>query len=734
MFALAVAFFVIGPRSASAQVGVVGHTGEFELTDAVQLDRADNATLASLERAKAHLADRQWTEAVETFRQVMENANHMLLGVTPQRYVSVRDYCSLQLAAMPHEPLSLYRSRVDPLARKWYEEGVATLNRVPLVNVVEHAFASSWADKAMLALGELALESGDYASARWYWERILPASPPAGTPRTWPAYPDTKLDLAAVRARLVLVSILEGSAARAREELAQFVRLHPNARGRLGGQDAKYSETLELLLADSDSWAKPSPTHDWPTFAANAQRNPPPAEPCDVNQVEWRLPIRTVEPTSKPVPRVGTAPRKPDDPASLLSYYPIVVGGLVLVCNRAEILAVDLATGKPPWGSSSAAIYRDQFDDSIAWSADPLEMLGASRHTLTVHDGRLYARMGNPATGRPQVAAAPVQPGALVFLDLDGQGRLLRKIMPEEGWAFEGSPLADGPNVYVAMRRNDIRPQAHVACFDAQSGTLRWRRFVCAAENPARGMLYQRTHNLLTLHHDTLYYNTNLGAVAAISAHDGQIQWVSLYPRARHGDLFHLAPHWQRDLTPCLYNRGTLLVAPADSPRIFAFDAANGQIVWHTGTEASDAVHLLGVVDDRLVASGDRLYWIELAGPSPGKVIRRWPDSNERMGFGRGVLSTDKLYWPARDRIYVFDARTAEPRRVIDLAPYRTTGGNLLIASGRLLIATAKELVALGQGGKPKAESGINEPLAAYQPASQSVLHPLPASGIPLFP
>ncbi len=31
-------------------------------------------------------------------------------------------------------------------------------------------------------------------------------------------------------------------------------------------------------------------------------------------------------------------------------------------------------------------------------------------------------------------------------------------------------------------------------------------------------------------------------------------------------------------MNPCVLDRGTLLVAPADSPHIFAFDAATGQM------------------------------------------------------------------------------------------------------------------------------------------------------------
>ena len=85
-----------------------------------------------------------------------------------------------------------------------------------------------------------------------------------------------------------------------------------------------------------------------------------------------------------------------------------------------------------------------------------------------------------------------------------------------------------------------------------------------------------------------------------------------------------------RDLNPCLFDHGRLYVAPADSPRVYAFDAATGQILWPgrrseraTGNPVQDplddVVHLLGVRGDCLIASGYRLYWINLNGPRAGK-------------------------------------------------------------------------------------------------------------------
>ena len=684
------------PRLVRAQLGSLVPGSQFELSDTVQLDRADGMILSHLERVKACLADRQWDEAVDTLRQVMENSEGKLLAVTDSRLVSLSDSCQMQLAALPSEARKLYRSRVDPVARKWYEDGIAQRSHRLLDNVIHQAFASSWGDKALMALGEMALESGDFRTARWHWERILPAEPPPGIANTWPGYPDTTLDPAAIRMRLVLVSILEGSSRRAREELTEFIRLHPGARGWLGGREVPYAAALAELLAQSTQWPAPKPDPDWPTFAGNASRNKTAPDIVDAGSIAWRIPLpRIIQPSATGVRPVTVA----EDSTAPLSYHPLAVGERVFVNDQREILAIRATSGRPAWGDAGSAIYREQLEGAAGAFANPPDTLGTPRFTMTIRDNRLYARMGSAVTSQPQQASSPTAAGSLVCLDLEAEGKLVWKAVPDEGWAFEGAPLVEGGRVYVAMRRSDIRPQAHVACFDAPTGRLRWRRFVCGAETPARGMLYQCTHGLLTLDGDTIYYNTNLGAIAALSADEGRLLWVSLYPRDRRGDLLRLALHWQRDLNPCLVHQGTLLVAPADSPRLFSLDAATGQILWQSGTELDDVVHLLGVAGDQLIASGRKLYWIALDGPQRGRFSHVWPDGQEKPGYGRGLLTSSGVLWPNRSKIYVFDPQTARPKKVIDLAPLGLCGGNLLVVDGRLLVATSTELIALGQGG-----------------------------------
>ncbi len=671
-------------RGQAVRVDVLQATtpgSRFELDPTVQLDRVGGTVPAQLERFKAYLADRQWEEAIRTLREVTESSEEKLFGVTERRFVNLRQYGHLLLATLPEEGLRFYRGLVDPSAESWFREGIAKRDRRLLENVTQRAFASSWGDDALMALGEMALESGDYAAARSYFARIVPSEAPPDMPPTRPGYPDTDLDPAAVRARLVLVSILEGSTARANEELVEFTRLHPEAKGPFGGRTVNYAQALGVLIAESAAWP-PRPTgSDWPTFAGSPTRQKIAPEMIDVAAVAWRLPLH------------GDRDKEEAGP----SFHPVISGHLVLVNNLSEILAVDVATGKPAWGEAGAVIYRAPRETLAERFRSPFNALGTPQSTLTVFRDVLCARMGNTLTGRPQQPLRTLPHGYLVCLDLASQGRLVcDPIRPEEGWAFEGTPISDGVNLYVAMRRNEMRPQAHVACFDIQTGRRRWRRLICGAETPARATYYQHTHNLLTLHRQTLYYNTNLGAVAALSIPDGQVKWVSLYPRAQSVDPANLAPHWRRELTPCLYIRGMLLVAPADSPRIFAFDAVPGQPLWKSGAEVEDAVYLLGATETHLIAAGGRIYWIALQAEKAGRVTSFWPVGPEKPGYGRGLAAGRSVLFPTRDKIHVFDQRTAQPLKTIDLAPRGVTGGNLLIAGNRLLIATDSELVALG--------------------------------------
>ena len=96
----------------------------------------------------------------------MENPGGKVFAIAESRCVNLADYCQAQIASLPTPALQLYQQRVDPLAQKWYEEGIAQRDLGRLTAIVSQMFCSSWGDEALLALGDLAFGAGQHDAAR----------------------------------------------------------------------------------------------------------------------------------------------------------------------------------------------------------------------------------------------------------------------------------------------------------------------------------------------------------------------------------------------------------------------------------------------------------------------------------------------------------------------------------------------------------------------------------------
>jgi len=737
-----------------------------EISLAVQLDNADNVARSHLERVDRFLEAGGWDEAIETLRRVMDTSGQRLMPVPVHssesasgfhRHITLRNYCQMLLVALhttAPEALELYRNRVDPLAERLYQRAVKDGDEESLRRIVNLYFASSWGDDALLKLGEMELGRGNFTQARAAWERISPAlrthrhearglAAPQGRPlwlalrgveldEAWPtlevmlndasgtlgwlAFPDTDMDVADVRARLALVSILEGATSRATLELAVLERLHPDAEGVIGGRQGLYIDLLRNLLEKSRSWSAPRQPHGWMTFGGAPTRGRAADHEVDVAM----RPIWTV-PLPARIVRYGK-----DDPlakhqrigesqAGLLSYHPLIAGDTVLVCTGEairDIHALDLHTGQSLWPREVETNLDEPAGHSWLRLLASQRHYGVPRYTMTAHQNMLFAKLGPYATTIPQSDRHDaVLPGHLVALDLHAQKKRLFEIrlsQEEWGteWAFEGPPLIADADIYVAMRRRDnMRAQIHVVCFRMKTNRaeFRWGRWIASSETIGQGRAVEYTHNLLALDQGVLYVNTNQGAVAAVRAQDGEILWITRYSRV---PMYNKKPrqsdaHVFRDLNPCLVHKDIVVVAPQDCDQVFALDAATGMALWNTGPQhAVDVVHLLGIAHDRLIASGHRVYWIDLYS---GRITNSFPTrvQEDLRGYGRGIIAGSTVYWPTRDEIYVFDARTMRMKRQpVNLAAIGMTGGNLLVADGVLLVAAADKLAAFNAYGR----------------------------------
>ncbi|TXT34277.1 MAG: Uncharacterized protein FD138_1696, partial [Planctomycetota bacterium] len=144
----------------------------------LDLDSAVTKRLASIED---FLAEKQWDAVATLLRQTQAEKPDKLVAIAPGWYVSVARFCQCQTALLPPPALASYRRQMDATAKKWLEDAERftefdpSRQRAAWLRIVRQAFASSSGDEALNRLAEQSFERADYATARTYWEMLLPA-------------------------------------------------------------------------------------------------------------------------------------------------------------------------------------------------------------------------------------------------------------------------------------------------------------------------------------------------------------------------------------------------------------------------------------------------------------------------------------------------------------------------------------------------------------------------------
>lgn len=697
--------------------------------------------LNQLRNAANHAREKQWSEAVDLYQRVIDRYAGNVIKVprdqpgadpteTSQLYVDARRYCHRLIASLPAEARAAYRNRMDQIAGPWYREGAARRDSRLLLRVVDQAFCSDWGDNALELLGDLAFQEGRFAEALGYYSQLVPDHPDD------PAlliHPDPDLDLARVAAKRWLCRAGMGHPPD-RTDLDAFARAYPGAGGSLAGRKGPYAQILAQAVA-SDRLQPPSdPDGRWPTFAGSPERTRVVTGPIDVGQVQWRVDLEKVSSTRASSTRIPgmSGSGLPVRPEQLLAFHPIVLGDQVIICDGSRVTAYNL--GDRPSDSDGG----DARPVSPAWRHDSENGTGLvhatrtsgviPRYTLTASGHRIYARMGQSSTPIMRFRGPrQFEPGtsSIIALDWSSQGKLLwekraidlnlpdRPGLPNRSLNFEGTPVADGRNVYAAATDRGQETMLYVVCLDAETGEPCWvRRVGWAQPDPDQLMggfnIVMNAvaspgdfrHQLLTLDGSRIYYQTNLGAVVALDAETGTTQWVASYPRQ---DASRMGQSTERDLNPAVVHEGRVLVAPADADSILAFDAATGRLLWKTEPIADDIklAHVLGVAKGHLVVTGDRVVLLDVA---TGKVAGSWPDAPNRSheGYGRGLLAGDLIYWPTKTQIEVLNQQNAlRAAPPIELQKvYGTHGGNLAAGDGYLIVAQEDGLVVFCQNSR----------------------------------
>ncbi len=639
-------------------------------------------------RAADKLADeKQFAEAADEYARVLDEAGGDLVPLDDRLSLRARWLVHQRLAALPPDLLRAYRNRVDNQAKKWLDLGLAARDVRPLRRAVEEAFCSRHAEPALELLGDLALERGEFPEAERWWrllarpasEAARPAPAPPwtkadGSPDLDLVFPDPQGDVARYRAKQIVARLFAGERAAAAKELASFRGLHAKAQGSLAGRKGNYADLLQAL-ADRPPVVPPAAADEWPTFAGDgSHQRLLPAEPADPNRL---IRLRGDGPAWRFRPRH-------------VPCYPVIAGNHVLVADARGVTAYDIDTGRArDWDLARDGKARD-----VAPSSEE------ARPTLTVADGRVYARLGAEAPG-PERKPGDLE-SYLVCLELSGDGpRAVWVRKAGDGDAasgprlYEGAPLVRDGLLYVAVTRfagNQAVTAVECHAADRDGAAPLWSQDVVAARDESPREARPR-HLLLTAAGPNVVCGTHSGAVVALDALTGRRAWAARYPsgaQTRPGGA--RVPH---DLVPCLYDGVRVYAAPSDCDDLLCLDPMTGRLLWRR--EGVEVLHLLGVVGGRvLVTTRTGLRALSAGdGSDAGGWVKPDVILND-VGLpsaGRGFLAGDLVFWPTVDGVKVLRQEDGnEPEDLIRLQRDVLPPGNLAYAEGILAVCAAKEL------------------------------------------
>lgn len=680
----------------------------------VEIDSSATKQIAAL---RDNLRAGQYGEGVDLLLKLVETRSEKFVELTPGRYVTPRTMAEILAMNLPPEGLRRYREQVDPLARRILEQaGEDQRNDVEVwQRVLRQGYASSLADEAIHRLAQYAWGRGEIATARSRWEMLIPARRKEGEetlPTTF-AYPDTDLDLAEIRAKLILCSVLLHDFARAELELNAYRTMHPETQGELAGAKGKWIDLLERFLTEGKSWEGIPGGSPELTFAGNVTRNGIVPDFDDILPAVWSIPITGYLPLLK-----GRRPASLE--AMRPAAFPLIDGEQIYWSDDESVYACKQTDGRPLWGGENVdqlqpyRIYQapiserpvpsgEVIEDAAAFRGlveeeQPKSVAGLPVFSLTAADGYLFARLRTRSSPL-DLSYGQGEPSRLVCLDVgQGEGKLVWELEGTDWkeddivWRFEGTPIAHAGKLYVGLNSTNGKRNSAIAALDASTGERLWIRRLGELQGVGFSLNERLSRGLIAMGEGVLYFETGGGGLAAVDLETGEPRWVIQLPvtrENRNGSLAELL--WDRPAIP-VWDRGVVYVLGSDGKSLSAVDAASGLIIWYRDL-GKQAQWILGCQGNRVIVSGERLWGLDR---QDGRV--HWQVGSqdvELQGYGRGLLSGREIYWPLREEILVVDQKEGRLLGRIPISPNSgMLGGHLTSETGVLLITQSDRMTA----------------------------------------
>lgn len=336
---------------------------------------------------------------------------------------------------------------------------------------------------------------------------------------------------------------------------------------------------------------------------------------------------------------------------------PLLAESAVFLQNGRRLTIIDRATGRLSAQSGAAEkLYGIEYGPQVQHSV----VSGGGRAFITLPDAEpVYDHKINAVVSLPtqDLHAFDTGTGKLLWRAKEASAGREPGIRPEE--SFPALPCAAGDSLYAPVVAFKGLFSMSVARLAAADGVPRWRTFLCSGQQEMNYFgrpVREAVPSAPVLASGRLFVCTNLGAVAALDPGTGDPLWIFQYDQIPQKNqetrMFNIEPRlsgWKA--TPPISLGRTLLVAPTDSPYLYALDAATGKMLWrHEGQGAN------GFQVD--AASGVVFVWGRERGTglSAADGTLKWRSVLRARSVHPGNASGGRFYLMADGRLTGFDA------------------------------------------------------------------------------
>ncbi|MFO7899905.1 MAG: PQQ-binding-like beta-propeller repeat protein, partial [Planctomycetota bacterium] len=576
--------------------------------------RTDSEVRPTIKKANELVAAGEHRKATTWYRKILKEFPDDLIQIAERGiFIPASLYVQRKILAYPKKELDYYRVLYDPAARAIYEKAVRRYSLFDYKELADYHLATSYGDDTLFALGNDAVDKGQYKEARRCYERIVTYHGLTDEDRD-----KIELDRDRVWVRLAICYKHLGQREEYRAAAARIADRTDEAVARL-------LEQLEKLRYDEfavhQREGRRSARYD--ALDDRSLSGPMPYD-FSANRGKWTAPLPSRSFLEEP------------------EALPWATETDLIYKDRNVLYSRSLLTGELNWVFGPGGTARPWDRCRRGWDMADF----APNQSILVQDGVVCTNM---FVYGPSLVAVDQYTGMLLW----AKGPIAAQTEKEGLERYQACPAAGRGMVVAPVVFDDIRGRSHLsssadlAAFETRTGKLLWRTTLARiAPLKITQSRYPRKIRILSstplLKEGVVYHVTNAGVVAAVDACTGRVRWITRYPQSRRvlDNLSHPGVLWSNEAP--MIRGGRLYVTPLDCQFLLCLDTETGRILWEA-TRNSDSRwversrrqysstcwRMAGITsDDLLCVAGRDLAFLD---PKTGRLAWHW-----RVAAGNG--------------------------------------------------------------------------------------------------